>query len=155
MPESMSLLGGDLVHNTRVALDHTLARLKARFGGDPGRGGFPICSTPADWQERVLDRGRGSPLHGLDGSPAFDLIHAQQPFQPDSPTPDPLVTLNRLDNDDKHRLLHLAFAYPDDDRGIDLIDVRASGQGDELDELVATRPGARARDAASAIPDPR
>src|SRR4051794_18059686 len=41
MPEAMSLLAGDLVHNTRVALDHTVARLKERFGGNPGSGGFP------------------------------------------------------------------------------------------------------------------
>ena len=31
MPEAMSMLAGDLVHNTRSALDHILARLKPEF----------------------------------------------------------------------------------------------------------------------------
>lgn len=60
MPDSMSLLAGDAVHNTRVALDHTLARLKDEFGGDGGRGSFPVCPTEQDWKERVVDHGRGA-----------------------------------------------------------------------------------------------
>jgi hypothetical protein len=40
VPIEISLLAADLVHNTRVALDHVLARLKDHFGGDPW-GSFP------------------------------------------------------------------------------------------------------------------
>jgi hypothetical protein len=41
MPLEMSLLAADLVHNTRVALDHVPARLKDHFGGDASQGSFP------------------------------------------------------------------------------------------------------------------
>src|SRR4051794_12061402 len=65
MPEAMSMLAADVIHNTRVALDHTLARLKDHFGGDPGQGSFPICQSELDWQARVKSRKRSS-LHGLE-----------------------------------------------------------------------------------------
>jgi hypothetical protein len=124
MPEEMSLLAADLVHNTRVALDHTLARLKERFGGEPGRGSFPICATEGDWTRRVAEAGRRSPLHGL-AEAAVDLIRTAQPMSGEEPGDDPLVVLNALDNDDKHRLLHTSFVYPggSEGRGLDLIDV--------------------------------
>lgn len=53
MPEAMSMLAADLVHNTRSALDHILARLKEHLGGDPGRGSFPIRQTEQGWQDRA------------------------------------------------------------------------------------------------------
>jgi len=123
MPVSMSLLAGDVIHNTRVALDHTLARLKDTFGGNAGRGSFPVCTTPDDWKRRVTDAGRNSPLRGLEGTPAFDLVHDEQPMHRAEPDADPLVILNALDNDDKHRLLHPAFAYVDEEKGVDLIEI--------------------------------
>jgi hypothetical protein len=92
MPEEMSLLAADLVHNTRVALDHTLARLKERFGGEPGRGSFPICATEGDWTRRVAEAGRRSPLHGL-AEAAVDLIRTAQPMSGEEPGDDPLVVL--------------------------------------------------------------
>lgn len=122
MPDEMALLAGDLIHNTRVALDHTLARLKEHFGGKPGRGSFPICMTTEDWEERVTRTKGKSPLHGLEETPAYDLIHAEQPLQRDDPERDPLVLVNEFDNADKHRLLHPAFAYPGHDKGLDLIE---------------------------------
>jgi hypothetical protein len=42
LPVEISLHAGDLVHNARTALDHTLARVKDRFGGDGRSGTFPI-----------------------------------------------------------------------------------------------------------------
>jgi hypothetical protein len=119
MPEDLSLLAADLVHNTRVALDHTLARLKERFGGNPGRGSFPICSTQVNWVERV-----GRDARGL-GSAAVDFIYSVQPLHADEPESDPLLVLNRLDNDDKHRLMHLSYVYPgcETTTGLDLIEI--------------------------------
>jgi hypothetical protein len=38
MPEATSMLAADLVHNTRSALDHILARLTEHLGGDPEPG---------------------------------------------------------------------------------------------------------------------
>jgi hypothetical protein len=123
MPEEMGLLAADLVHNTRVALDHTLACLKDRFGGDPGRGSFPICTTEGEWKERVQEAGgRRSPLHGLDQA-AADFIRSVQPMNTGDSQNDPLLVLNQLDNDDKHRLLHVSYVYPGEQTGLDLIDV--------------------------------
>jgi hypothetical protein len=56
MPVEISLHAGDLVHNTRTALDHVLARLKDHFGGDTGRGTFPITESDADWKGRIYPR---------------------------------------------------------------------------------------------------
>lgn len=127
MPDEVSLLAADLVHNTRAALDHTLAGLKARFGGDAGSGSFPICKTSNDWASRVDGKGR-SPLAGLEWSAAFDLIERHQPLATDSPEDHPLVVLHGLDNDDKHRLLRRAFAYPKDvEQGTDFIVVHNPG----------------------------
>jgi hypothetical protein len=123
MPVTMSLLAGDLVHNTRVALDPVLAGLKEQFGGNAGQGGFPVCTTVQAWQERVINRGKKSPLYGLEGTAAFDLIHDQQPMHQADPDADPLVIVNALDNDDKHRVLHPAFAYVDEQQGLDLIEI--------------------------------
>jgi hypothetical protein len=110
MPLEMSLLAADVVHNARVALDHVLARLKDRFGGDPGRGSFPTWQTDEEWQNQVVKKEKGGALDGLDSS-AVDLIYAEQPLHHAPPEADPLVILNKLDNVDKHRLLHPAFIY--------------------------------------------
>jgi hypothetical protein len=123
MPEEISLLAADVVHNTRVALDHTLARLKEHFGGNPGRGSFPICSTEDEWRERVVEAGgQRSPVVGLDQT-AVDFISSVQPLHRPDPENDPLVVLNRLDNADKHQLLQTSFIYPAETAktGLDLI----------------------------------
>ena len=125
LPVEMSLLAADLIHNARVALDHTLARLKDCFGGNAGRGSFPVCRVEADWQERVAAAGSRSPLVGLDGSPAFDLIYDEQPLHRAEPQADPLVVLNSLDNADKHRVMRPAVVYTNAERGTDLIEIRA------------------------------
>jgi hypothetical protein len=122
MPLEMSLLAADVVHNTRVALDHVLARLKDRFGGDPGRGSFPTWQSEDLWREHVVKKGKGSALHRLE-KPVVDLIHEEQPLHRTTPEEDPLVILNRLDNADKHRLLHPAFVYPGVKCGLDLIEL--------------------------------
>jgi hypothetical protein len=122
MPVEMSLLAADVVHNTRAALDHVLARLKDHFGGDVERGSFPTRQSEDEWQKRVINNGRKSPLYGLNEK-AVDFIYAEQPLHRTPPAEDPLVILNKLDNADKHRLLQPAFVYPGMDRGIDLIQV--------------------------------
>jgi hypothetical protein len=108
--------------NTRTALDHVLARLKDHFGGDAGRGSFPTWQTRALWDANVTNARRGA-LDGLDAK-AVAMIYAEQPLHRAAPAQDPLVVLNNLDNDDKHRLLHHGFAYPTVERGVDLIQVK-------------------------------
>jgi hypothetical protein len=122
MPVELSLLAADLVHNTRVAVDHVLAQLKDHFGGNAGRGFFPTCERDDDWERIVVRAGRRSPLQGL-ANPAVDLIYSEQPLHRDGPSEDPLVILNRLDNADKHRLLYPAYVYTGVECGLDLIEV--------------------------------
>jgi hypothetical protein len=129
MPDDIGLHAGDLIHNARTALDHVLARLKDHLGGDARRGTFPITESDADWKGRVYPRRDGKrdlgPLDGLTCS-ARRLIYLEQPHivYAGKRNVDPMVIMSRLDNDDKHRLLHHGFAYPTAERGLDLIDVR-------------------------------
>jgi hypothetical protein len=132
LPVEMSLLAADLIHNARVALDHTLARLKDSFGGSAARGSFPVCQDETGWQNRVATAGSRSPLAGLDGSAAFDLIYDEQPLHRTDPAADPLVVLNKLDNADKHRAMHPAFAYTDAKRGTDLIAIHSPNRCETL-----------------------
>jgi hypothetical protein len=129
LPIEISLHAGDLVHNTRTALDHILARLKDRLGGEGNSGTFPITESDADWKGRVYPRRSGKRLRGpLDGLPcaARMLIYNEQPHivYADRRQDDPMAILSAMDNTDKHRLLHHGFAYPAADRGLDLIEVR-------------------------------
>jgi hypothetical protein len=94
MPVKMSLLSADLVHNTRVALDHVLARLKDHLGGDAGQGSFPTWQTEDLWQEKVAQASKRSPPYDLDKR-AVDLIYAEQPLHRTPPEEDPLVTSTR------------------------------------------------------------
>jgi hypothetical protein len=129
VPVEISLHAGDLVHNTRTALDHVLARLKDHFGGDTRSGTFPITESDADWKGRVYPRRDGKrrpgPLDGLSCS-ARTLIYREQPHVAYAGRrhEDPMAILSASDNTDKHRLLQHGFAYPTAERGLDLIEVR-------------------------------
>jgi hypothetical protein len=72
--------------------------------------------------EARREEGEGQHSTGLDSS-AADLIYAEQPLHRTPHEADPLVILNKLDNIDKHRLLHPAFVYTAVERGLDLIEV--------------------------------
>ena len=129
LPIEISLHAGDLVHNTRTALDHVLARLKDHFGGDTRAGTFPITESDPDWKGRIYPRrdgeGQRGPLHGLPCS-ARRLIYREQPHVAygERRRDDPIAILSALDNTDKHRLLHPGFVYPAAERGLDLIQIR-------------------------------
>lgn len=97
MPDKMTMLAADLVHNTRSGLDHVLARLKEHLGGDPGQGSFPTRQREDLWQNHVIKPGKKGPLHGLPQD-AVDLIYNEQPLHQAVPAEDPLVILNGLDN---------------------------------------------------------
>lgn len=117
MPTEISLHAGDLVHNTRTALDHILARLKDHFGGDSHHGTFPITESDADWKGRIYPRRDGQRQRGpLDGLPcsARMLIYREQPYvaYAGRRREDPMAILSALDNTDKHLLLHHGFVYP-------------------------------------------
>lgn len=92
MPEAMTMLAADLVHNARSALDHILARLKESLGGVPGQGGFPTRQRQDLWDDHVIKPGKKSPLYGLPQD-AVDLIYNEQPLHRSVPAEDPLVIL--------------------------------------------------------------
>jgi hypothetical protein len=128
-PIEISLHAGDLVHNARTALDHVLARLKGRFGGDVRSGTFPITESDADWKGRIYPCRDGKRQRGpLDGLPcsARVLIYREQPHvaYAGRRQEDPVAILSGMDNTDKHRLLQHGFACPAAQRGLDLIQVR-------------------------------
>jgi hypothetical protein len=127
MPDKMTMLAADLVHNTRSGLDHVLARLKEHLGGDPGQGSFPTRQREDLWQNHVIKPGKKGPLHGLPQD-AVDLIYNEQPLHQAVPAEDPLVILNGLDNTDKHEELNPAFVYAGVTRGVDLIEVLDRGK---------------------------
>jgi hypothetical protein len=94
MPDAMTMLAADLVHNTRSALDHVLARLKEYLGGDPGNGSFPTRQREDLWQAHVIKPGKKSPLHGLPQG-AVDLIYDEQPLHRAVPRRGPPSDLER------------------------------------------------------------
>ena len=65
-----------------------------------------------------MNKGKRSAIYGLDQL-AVELIYAEQPSHRSPPEEDPLVIPNKLDNEDKHPLMHPAFVYPGVNRGVD------------------------------------
>lgn len=106
VPRYWSLWIGDALHNMRCALDHLVYQL-ALTVQDPlppameSRLMFPI----ADSRSSFVDR-KGY----ISGIPkeARKLIEELQPYQARKPESELLSLLNRLENIDKHRKLHVA-----------------------------------------------
>jgi hypothetical protein len=121
-PVCLSLIAGDLANNLRAALDHFVAGLKRASGATNRQlrdGGFPVTYHSNEFRERA-----GRLLSGIpEDSDAWRAIEAAQPFQAEHPDAHTLAVLARLNNADKHRLLHPAFAYPSVSDGLELVDV--------------------------------
>jgi hypothetical protein len=98
VPDHISLILGDAVHNLRSALDHLAWQLVEAGGGVPDRDTmFPIYQTPKRYAA-VLKGGKIKGAH----PGAVKLISAMQPY----PTRDQtLWEINRLDIVDKHQLI--------------------------------------------------
>jgi hypothetical protein len=105
-PKSISLIVGDCVHNIRSSLDHLVyaLALHKRDGRKPRKKTqFPIATTVVNYftkgrhDVRVLD-----PRHRR-------VIRLIQPYQQPDPQEHWLTALNRLSNQDKHRLLNLSL----------------------------------------------
>lgn len=116
-PPEWSPIIGDIVHNTRSALDHLAWQLVIKNGRKPSGGNlFPIFTKdPLDpdahagagefktAQKRWKDRIKG--MHPDDVA----ILKGLQPYQgADNPDHYPLAALNQLSNWDKHRELHFA-----------------------------------------------
>ncbi|KQS57829.1 hypothetical protein ASG36_14655 [Geodermatophilus sp. Leaf369] len=112
----MGLLLGDFAHCARSALDNLVTVLVLRNGGQPIKdNAFPIYTRRADWKKNVIKRhslGEG-PLANVSQAD-YDAIEQLQPFN-DTSVADPednlLAILSRVNNADKHAMLHTAVAY--------------------------------------------
>ena len=108
----MSIVLGEFAHNARSALDNVVSALVVRNNGIPrSHHKFPLMQVEAEWQGSVAakwpDKG---PLANV-GPEDFDLIEAAQPFHAEDPARHPLALLGRINNADKHAMLHAAGAY--------------------------------------------
>lgn len=118
MPIELRLLAADLgAHPRRPGL--RAGASKDEFGGDAGHGSLPVWRSGELWREKV-ERAKTRALDGL-AQPAVDLIYRELHRQ--TPAEDALVILNKLDNVDKHRLMHQAFVYVGAGEGLDLIEI--------------------------------
>ena len=96
-----SVIAGEIVHQSRSALDHVVWDLIVANGNVPKEreAGFPVIRKEAKYKERVDD------MIGGMNEQARTIIAGLQPFGPDYAS-DPLYILNEMWNRDKHRLLN-------------------------------------------------
>jgi hypothetical protein len=110
-PDKLGLIAGDCIHNLRAALDNLTFELAVSYrkgrlsSGIERNSGFPILSNdiandPKSLEEFNRRTGGIDPL-------AKAEIEALQPYKRgDRFRTDPLWQLNKLSNEDKHRLPH-------------------------------------------------
>jgi len=96
---------GEIVHNFRSALDHTVFQLfiflREHLPPERPRLQFPIFTELSKFDSDGLRM-----LTGV-GDKATGLIKSFQPFSTGEGTSSPLWHLNQISNFDKHRMLHL------------------------------------------------
>ncbi|MCZ2826013.1 MULTISPECIES: hypothetical protein [unclassified Modestobacter] len=118
---AMSLMLGEFAHNARSALDNLVTALVVRNGGAPrSHHKFPLTTHANEWACSVAAPWPADgPLAGVTGED-LDLIHDVQPLHADDPARDPLALVGRVNNADKHQMLHAAIAYtaPDADQRV-------------------------------------
>lgn len=98
---------GEIVHNLRSALDHLACQLFRQAGGtDCDATKFPILVSDSE-RDRQVDRAVAPKVAGRSKSKTARASAIQTRGRASK---DPLAILNRLANDDKHRLLVPIFA---------------------------------------------
>jgi hypothetical protein len=98
LPETLSLIVGDAVHNLRSALDHIAWQLVLAAGGTPNKHTyFPICEAPQQYRSAI---GQGE-INKLNIG-AKETLRLVQPYESGN---DSLLHLHQLDIADKHRLV--------------------------------------------------
>jgi hypothetical protein len=114
VPTRWSLYLGDYLHNLRSALDHMIYAIAvANDHANPDNTQFPIYDALAKWVQDIEERDptlKPSPVAGLPDE-AVEDIKALQPFRhkrDKARKADPLMSLLRMSNADKHRRLYAA-----------------------------------------------
>jgi len=106
-----SIIFGEAIGQMRSSLDHLMV-LMIRTNDPEGESeNFPICEKPADFFDA---RGKSTPswadtLRRTLRPEHFELVKSVQPFKTKSAT---LPTIRRLNNLDKHELIHALYAGP-------------------------------------------
>lgn len=107
-PVDFGLILGDFVHNLRAALDHLICQL-ARLANPKStcaRTQFPIAQSHARFQQLAPDHLKHvSDIHRA-------AVESMQPYHSGTQAADHFLSvLARLDNVDKHRLVHPTFGF--------------------------------------------
>ena len=107
-PIRLSVLLGDCVHNMRSALDNLVCGLAKTVNPRcKCRGAFPYRNDETAWNKHFQDDLKGVPAD------AQKIIKDLQPWN-DPSKQSPLLMLNKLSNDDKHRTCNFTLAYNQD-----------------------------------------
>ncbi|MCZ2819441.1 hypothetical protein O2V63_03755 [Modestobacter sp. VKM Ac-2977] len=118
---AMSIMLGEFAHNARSALDNLITVLVMRNNGTlTSDHKFPYSPHANQWASSVAAPWpEGGPLAHIKRED-FDLIRDVQPFHADDPARHPLALVARVNNADKHQMLHASIAYtaPDADQEI-------------------------------------
>jgi hypothetical protein len=103
LPESFSVLVGEILYQFRSSLDHTITQLAkiGPGGGEAQKLEFPICTSPEAFK-LACKRGK---IEGV-STTARDTIESLQPYKTHTPVElSVLYWINELNRVDKHRLL--------------------------------------------------
>lgn len=133
LPLRFSVMGGEVVHDMRSALDHLAGYLVEASGARPtNHTAWPLQKNAAGWRRNVERRRRpwqlrrkkgGGPLKGIPvGSDAWALVQSTQTRDGrNQARNEALWELNQLWNADKHRVLHATPIYTDPNSLLDAI----------------------------------
>jgi len=104
VPDDVSLLAADIVHNLRVALDYLACRLAVANGKTMNGVHFPFGKTRNEFEASAREKIRKL------AQPAREMIHALKPYRAGN---DLLFSLHELDLANKHRMLtpSISFGY--------------------------------------------
>jgi hypothetical protein len=117
MPLMWAVVLGEVIHDLRSALDHSIFQLTLDYkGNELERTGFPISDKRANWVQLGAKKTVDNPLgfastcamyqiRGV-GKGVVDYIKRLQPHSMTNPHLSALWALHLLWNQDKHRLLH-------------------------------------------------
>ncbi|HWA30051.1 MAG TPA: hypothetical protein VG867_03085 [Rhizomicrobium sp.] len=134
----LSVIIGDAIHNLRSSLDHLAAGLIEMNDGTPGRNtAFPIDAAESGFNGNITSKLAGA------ADVAIAIVRAMKPYDTGNdgrPGNLNLVSLSRLDNDDKHLLLLASVAVarigriliknPDGSVFLEMTDTEIGGNGD-------------------------
>jgi hypothetical protein len=98
VPDELSIIAGDVIHNLRSALDHLIWQLVLVNGGKPDemKTEFPVW-----WSKANFESGGPGNAKGV-SKEALDILYALKPYKGGN---DSLWLLHKLDIVDKYRLV--------------------------------------------------